>query len=96
MTVMPPAKDTDSSSGTQGQATSSAQTSCTAGSTHQVSTVNSSTVNWNQINRPWGDQHKSTGSDSETKIAHDMDSSKIIHLPLTISLFLKSLDIQAL
>ncbi|KAG6360031.1 hypothetical protein INS49_011087 [Diaporthe citri] len=70
---MPPAKDTDSNSGTQGQVATSAQMSCTSGLNHQTSTVDSTTVSWNQINRPWGGQHKSTSSTGETKIAQDMD-----------------------
>lgn len=79
---MPSAKDTDLNLGAQGQVVTSDQKSCTAGSPHQASTVASSTVSWHQTNRPWKGQHKSTGSGSETKIAQDMDPSKILDLSL--------------
>lgn len=77
---MPSAKDTDLNLGKQGQVATSAQMSSMAGSAHQVSAVNSSTVSWHQIIRPRGSQQKSTGSSSETKIAQEMDPSKILDL----------------
>lgn len=77
---MPSAKNTDLNLGTQSQMTTSAQLSSMAGSPYQVSAVNSSTVSWHQINRPRVSQQRSTDSSSETKIAQDMDPSKILDL----------------
>lgn len=82
MAVMYPAKDTNSNSGTQGQVVSLAQISRTAGSPHQASAVDSSTVSWHQINRPWGDQHKSADNSTHFRVSEDMDPCKIPICPL--------------
>lgn len=81
MTVMPSSKDTGLNPDTKGQVANSIQMSCTAGPPQQASAIESSTVSWHQINRPWGDQHKSAGSSSGIKAAEGMDPSKIPNYP---------------
>lgn len=82
MAIMHLAKKTDSKAGTQGQPVSLAQISRTAGSSHQASAVDSSTISRHQINRPWGDQHKSAGNGTVFRDSEDMDPCKIPICPL--------------
>lgn len=90
---MSPDKGTDSNSGTQGQVATSAQISCTADSPHQASAVDSSTVGWHQVSRPWEGRQKSAGGNSGIRAPEDLDPCEISTYPL--SLFLKSLEKQA-
>lgn len=86
MAVMHPAKDTDSNSGTQGQVVTLAQISRTAGSSYQASVVDSSTMSWHQINRPWEDQQKSADNGTVFRTSKDMDPCKIPICPLFLVL----------
>lgn len=86
MAIMNLAKKTDSKAGTQGQAVNLAQISRTAGSSHQASAIDSSTVSWNQINRPWGDQHKSADNGTVFGKSEDMDPCKLPICPLFLVL----------
>lgn len=86
MAVMHSAKDTELKAGTQGQAANLAQIQRTAGSSHQASAVDSSTVSWHQINRPWEDQHKSADNGAVFGTSEDMDPCKIPIRPLSLVL----------
>lgn len=86
MAVMHPAKDTNSKAGTQGQIVTLAQISRTAGSSHQASSVDSSTVSWHQINRPWGEQYKAADKSTHFRVSENVEPCKIPICPLFLVL----------